>query len=89
MGEKEGTKSMGGSRNAVSKRFIYHNFYCSNGTIQTGQSHYESDSERCLSSAKVYLDWPVVGCGLVLSDTDLCSKEAIYPFALGSPPTWF
>jgi hypothetical protein len=74
---------MGGSRNAVSKRFIYHNFYCSNGTIQTGQSHYESDSERCLSSAKVYLDWPVVGCGLVLSDTDLCSKEAIYPAKSG------
>ncbi len=61
---------MGGSRNAVSKRFIYHNFYCSNGTIQTGQSHYESDSERCLSSAKVYLDWPVVGCGLVLSEEE-------------------
>ena len=25
------------------------------------------------------LDWPVVGCGLVLLDTDLCSKQAIYP----------
>jgi len=28
---------------------------------------------------KVYLDWPVVGCGLVLLDTYLCSKKAIYP----------